>query len=268
MITTLAPRGPAVATPRLPTTLTGFQAVRLLRHPLTLAGFALTAVVMTTFSRNSARDAFSTVSSVPIFYFGVFAFFAANLVASRERRAHSDELLAPVPTSDQRRTAAMLAATVAPAAVVAVLVVTAHVLQLTAHRYQVVPGVWHMSQAPVCVLGAGLLGVAVARWLPVRGASFVVMVALIVWNVWASNRTGDYHSLGLYVDWPVWGVGSRFAGLYPGSPVWHVGYLLALCGLAAVAAMIPGAGKHRHVYIGVGLVLAVLVGVCGTAQLP
>ena len=34
----------------------------------------------------------------------------------------------------------------------------AHVLQLTAHRYQVVPGVWHMSQAPVCVLGAGLPG--------------------------------------------------------------------------------------------------------------
>ena len=205
---------------------------------------------------------------MPIFYFGIFAFFAANLVASRERRAHSDELLAPVPTSDQRRTVAMLAATVAPAAVIAVLVTGAHVLQLAAHRYQVAPGVWHIGQAPVCVLGAGLLGVAVARWLPVRGASFVVMVALIVWNVWASNQTTDYHPLGLYVDWPVWGLGSGWAGLYPGSPAWHVAYLLALCGLAAVAAMIPGAGRHRRVYVGIGLVLAVLVGVCGTAQLP
>jgi hypothetical protein len=267
-MTTIAVRGPAVPTQRLPTTLSGFQAVRLLRHPVSLVGLALTVFVMILSSRNSSRDAFSTVSSVPIFYFGIFAFFAANLVASRERRAHSDELLAPVPTSDQRRTAAMLAATLAPAAVIAVLVSVAHVLQLAAHRYQVAPGIWHIGEAPVCVLGAGLLGVAVARWLPIRGASFVVMVALIVWNVWASNQPTDYHSLGLYVDWPVWGLGSGWAGLYPGSPPWHVAYLLALCGLAAVAAMIPGAGRHRRVYVGVGLALAVLVGVCGTAQLP
>ena len=263
----VAQRPPARRSP-VPTSLAAFQAVRLLRHPLSLAGFALTVVVVVLSSRQSPQDAFSAVTSSPTFYYGVPVFFAANLVASRERRAHSDELLAPTATSEQRRTAAMLTATLAPAAAVAVLVVVVHAVLLAGHRYVEVPGFWYMAQVPVTVLGAGLLGVAVARWFPVRGASFVVMVALVAWDVWTSNHPYTVRLLGLYVEWPSYGVTTEWAGVFPGSPALHVVYLAALCGLAAVGAMLPGSGRRRVPLLALGGLLVVLAGVAGTVQLP
>lgn len=247
------------------------EAVRLLRHPFMVAGFAL--YVMTTgyslFVDTSATTAFSLVNGFPSFYPGVFTILAGSLVASRDHRANTAELLAPLPGRASERVLALCLACLAPAALMLMLTLVLHGAYLQQGVYVDEPGVSHLIQGAVTVLGGSLFGVMVGIWAPTRSAALLALALMVIANVWINGDEGPQNLLGLSVSWEQWGSddGRVWGGLSPGSPAWHVAYLLGLCGLAACAALLRVA--HRRTPVLLAAVASLALAVAGAVwQLP
>jgi hypothetical protein len=103
--------------------------------------------------------------------------------------------------------------------------------------------VWSiLLQCPVVCLDGALLGVLVGRWLRFRGASAVVVVALVVVTLLGQDPLLDTSSSEwrLWVPWALWHTGDNADGtqtLIAGNPAATLGYLLALGALAVLGAM-------------------------------
>ena len=269
----LGPRYAEVRASRLvPRVLAAHEGRRLLLHPVMLLGFAmlfLAAGGELVAEGGGPRQAFSLVDSAVTFFPGVFAILAAHLVASRDERAGGEDLLDPLPGQREDRVLGLCLGSLLPALVAQALVLVAHVALLGLGRYEVVPGVWHLVQAPVTVLGACLLGTMIATWLPARSVAVMSVLVVVAVNVYlVSDPADDRALLGLMVSCAAWGDDAdRWGGVIAGSPAWHVIYLLGLCGLAAAGAWFRVA-RRRLVPLAFGLV-ALAVAVTGAVvQLP
>jgi hypothetical protein len=108
-------------------------------------------------------------------------------------------------------------------------------------------------QLPALVVGAGLLGVAVARWLPRPGA--LPLVAVVLWlgtiGMTQMSDTDVMHGRTWFALWPVWADGA--VGMLPRQPLgqemWHLTYLLGLGALAGIAALFRTDGPRRALWI-------------------
>jgi hypothetical protein len=247
------------------------EVVRLLRHPFMVLGFGLYA--MTTgyslFVDTSATTAFSLIDSMPSFYPGVFTILAGSLVASRDHRAGTGELLSPLPGRALERVLALCLACLAPAALMLLLTLVLHTVYLQQGVYVDEPGIAHLTQGAVTVLGGSLFGVMVGTWAPTRSAALLALLLMVFANFWLNADEGPENLLGLSIGWGEWGSddGRVWGGLAPGSPAWHVAYLLGLCGLAACAALLRVAHRRTPVLLASVTSLAVAV-VGGIGQLP
>jgi hypothetical protein len=230
------------------------EAGRILRHPayvLLLVYFCILAGAEAANAglpaRETARDYLAVLA---LLWFGPATFFAANLVASSGRRAHAESQLEAAPTTAQTRTLATCLGVLGPTAIgvglAAVLWIVDHVGG-TLYRAQ---GPAELAAIPLCALGGGLLGVAVARWLAWSGAPLLVMVALIAWVVAVMER-GDLRWTGPWTLSP--GYLDDY-GLTAGSQGWHAVYLLGLGLLAAVAALLRYP-SYRRPLLALGAVL-------------
>ena len=200
---------------------------RILLHPLSLLAAAFSVLLILTEGNNGPRAAFETVSVGPIMWYGVFVYFAAYLVASRDRRAHSGELLAPLPRAGADRVGALCVAALAPAIACLGFVLLVDQVQAAQNAYVVRPDAWHLLQSPLTVLGGALLGIMVARLTRIPGVALLVMIAMVVVNVWLNARPSTLQPLATFVPWAVHGVSmEQWAGFHPGSPAWHDAYLL------------------------------------------
>ena len=246
------------------------EARRVVLHPVTLVGWGLFILnaVMNLVVDYGPRSAYETVDTVISFYPGVLLILVGNLVASRDNRAGTLEVLAALPVQAGARTAALLAAAV-PAAVVGLfLVLLVHVANLVLDRYEVAPGVGPILQGSVTLAGAVLLGVMVARWSPARMAIVLAVVAMVAVNMWLNSLEDSASLFGPMMGWARWGVyAESWGGLFAGSPGWRVGYLLGLCGLAALGAMLPVVSRPRRI-VCAGLPVLALTALCGWLQLP
>ncbi len=268
----------ATASPRLVTAapdravvpaLARLEARRLLLHPLVLLGFGiwLLNAVRALVADGGPREAFETIDSMMSFYPGIFLILAANLVATRDLRAGSREILAPVPGRPGERVLALILASLAPALVGLLLVSALHMYFALDGRFEVTPSVWHVVQGPVTLLGASLLGIMLATWAPARGAAVIALVGMVALNVWLAGLE-DGMLFGPMMTWPVWGMwAERWGGLWPGDPWGHVVYLLGLCGMAAAAALVRVSDRRRPVVV-VGLCAVATAVAGGIAQLP
>lgn len=243
------------------------EGARIVRHPIALLGLLYTAVTVLVVGDNGPRDAFDVLSVGPTFSYGVLVYFAAHLVATRDRRACTTELLSATPAPVTHRVAGLCVAALLPAAVCAGFVAGVHVMQTARDLYVVAPGVWHLVQAPLTVLGGALLGIMVSRWTTLPGAALLVMVAMVAANVRISNAGGSLGPLGTQVSWAVWGDGREWVGLHPGSPAWHAGYLAALCAMAATGAFLRAA-THTWRVLAIGAGFSAVAVVTGVLQLP
>jgi hypothetical protein len=262
-----APRAglaPAGRSP-IPVTLGRFEAWRLVRHPLHLAGLALFLLVVVLTPDDGARDAFSAVTTGGLAFHGVLTFFAANLVTSRSSRDGSEELLASAPTGERGRTGAACLAVLGPVAVDVLVVVVATGVYEALGLFEVRPTPAHLLTMPLLVLGGGLLGVMTARWLPFPGAALLVMAGMVAADLWTTGP-GAYF-LGTYVDFTVWTDSGAWGGLVPGSAGWHAAYLACLCGMAAVGALLRDRGRRRAL-LALGALLTAGAVLTGWAQLP
>ena len=242
------------------------EAWRIVRHPVALAGLTLHLVLFASIADNGPRDAFDVISTASTFFYGVFVFFAANLVATRTRREGSRELLAPLPAGEHERTLALCLAALGPALLNAAVVAAGYLMLELRGVFEVHPTFWHVAQGPLTVLGAALLGIMVARWAPYPGVALVVMAGMFAWNIWTSNTAG-LGPLGTYVSWAHYGPGTAWYGLHPGSPAWHVAYLGALCGMAAAGALLRTTARPWRV-LSVGALLTTAAVAAGWVQLP
>jgi hypothetical protein len=263
-------RGPdlPVAPSTVPALARG-EALRLLRHPILLTGLVLYAVsaVANLLAPEDPVRAFGLVDTTPTIAPGLFALLAGSLVASRDHRAGTGELLAPLPARQLERVTALCLACVAPAVVTLALVLALHVVQLHQDLYVEAPGPAHLAQGAVTVLGGGLFGVLVGVWAPSRSAALLAVVLMVAANLAVSADGGVHHLFALLVEWAVYVPAGGWAGLREGSPPWHVAYLLGLCGLAACAALLRVAPRRTPVLIAAVAALALAVA-GGIGQLP
>jgi hypothetical protein len=239
------------------------HAIRMLRHPILIVAVGWYVVMMGIGQPETAYEQYAAVTGLIAFFAGPPIYFAANLVASSGRRSGVDEWTPSLPMPQAHRTAALLLACLAPAAVAAVInLATLLLLNLDG---LLMPIAWqHVASIPVTVLGGAVLGVAIARLLPWTGVPLALMVGLIAFNIWLPS---DYVQLGFYVDFADWTDTSAIPAMNPGSPSWHLVYLVALCGLAASGALLRDA-RRLWVPFTCGGAFGSLVIVAGTLQLP
>lgn len=242
---------------------------RIALHPVALAGAAATVAVFVSQSDNGPRDAYDTVVGAPTFFYGVFVYFAAHLVASRDRRSGTGELLAPLPSGAPARIAALCLAALVPALLCAAFVLVADASSAGRELYAVHPTAWHLAQPPLTVLGGALLGTMVARLTAVPGVALLVMVAMVLTDAWLDSRPETVGLLATYVTWPEYGQGptSAWWGIQAGSAAWHVAYLLSLCAMAASGAFLREA-RRRWLVLAVGASCTAAAVLTGLQQLP
>ena len=243
------------------------QAVRLARHPLVLVALAWIGLGTVLGGDYGPRTMFSLVTDLPTFLLGPLVFFAANLLASRERRHGNEEWLDSMPAPDAHRTAAAQVAVLGPLVLVSALVAIGFAVSVATDQFIIRPTVLEMLSGLLPVLGGGLLGVMVARWLPWPGAAALVMVGLVALHVWLNDRHELFGALVEWAAWPANGDGSVWAGLAPGSRGWHVVYVLALCAMAAVGAYL-GLARRKLPVLALGGAFTALAMLTGWAQLP
>jgi hypothetical protein len=253
--------------------LAGQEARRLIRHPLTLVGFALYVVLggVTVFDDQGPRSAFETVAMLPAFYPGLLMVLLGTLQATRDGRAGSTELLGPLPGRAQERVLALTLATLAPAALVLVCATALHLAYLGVGRYahaeNAVPTAWHLLAGPVVVIGAVLLGAMLGVWFPSRVTGVVGVVAIVVANLWLDGQ-GDLALLGQAVGWATWGLyADSWAGVREGSAALHLVYLGGLSAMAAAAAWVRVADR-RTAPVVVGVLATLATVAAGVGQLP
>lgn len=259
-----------VASPGVVPQLARAEAWRLLVHPVMLVGWALWVAVTVDSFLHEIRvvQAFEMVSASISFFPGVPAILAAHMVATRELRAGTVELLTSAPVRAEQRVRALLLASFGPALVALVLNSGLTVALVAVDAFAVRPTMWHVLQGPLTVLGACLLGTMIGAWAPSPVAPVVSMVALVAGHVVVAER-GSAVLFGPAVFWPEWGIfdGSVWVGLVPGSAAWHLGYVGGLCGLAAAGALLRVTGRRGPVALS-GILALTLTVVAGIAQLP
>ncbi len=207
------------------------------------------------------------------FFVGVFGFIVAHRLTTSLLRTR--DLAGTTPVGRQQRTLALCLACLVPATVG---VVVAVFMLVTAAIWTPVgdPVSAHVAwfrddpaldvlatlvaAGPVAALGGPLLGVAVARWAPFRGSALIGVVTLVFLTAMPSEASMPWRIVSV---WPILVdehinegggpvVRSNFvAGV---EPIWVLCYLICLCGLAVVAALLRDP-DHRRPLLGAGAAL-------------
>lgn len=256
------------------------EAKRFARHPLFLLGVAIMLIPMVAAVWRHEVDANPMVGTLFIaFLIGVFGFIVAHRLTTSTLRTR--DLVTTTPVDRQQRTLALCLACLVPAT--AGLVVAVFML-VTAAIWTPVgdPASAHVAwfrddsaidvlatlvaMGPVAALGGPLLGVTVARWAPFRGSALIAVVTLVFLTALPSESPSPWRLLSA---WPILvdehvnsenGPVVRSNFVPDVTPVWALGYLLCLCGLAVVAALLRDPG-HRRPLLATGL--ALLAGAVG-----
>ena len=248
------------------------EARRLLAHPVMLTGFFLWGLVSThtVFSESRPLDYFEAVGSALSWVPGLFAVLAAYLVATRDQRAGTGDVLGSLPAREPERVRALCLAALAPGLVALVLNLALAGVLLAQDAFAVGPSPAHLLQGPLNVLGAVLLGVLIAAWAPVPVAPALGVVGLIAFHVAVDGS--DAALLAPTVFWARWGPtgGELWDGFVAGSPTWHAVYVAGLCGLAAAGALVRVAPRPHGVrpVVVAGLAALALTVAAGVLQLP
>jgi len=229
------------------------EARRMARNPIFVLGVALAFLVLGLYvvlvHDETGVPVVLTLPLLGAFYIGLASVIAAALLTRSTEVAV--ETIATAPGTEARRTLALAAAGIPPflAGLVfsVALVVLARVMGVAPQEwwFGTLPGwqVWSIVlMCPVVCLDGALLGVLTGRWLRFRGASAMVVVALIVVSLLGQApllETGS-SEWRLWVPWAIFHTGDNPDGtqtLIAGNPAAYLGYLLALGVLAVLGAM-------------------------------
>lgn len=206
-----------------------------------------------------------------LIYGALASLFAVGLVASSARRSGAETQLDTAPLDPQLRTLAQgLGVVLGPFALATTLtLVLAYVEHGLSPAMEVSYHGWEYAAVPLAWLGAGLLGLAVARWLTWPGLPLVVFVGLVAWTVWTAGLLHDGRWGGFLMPFVITrqelGLGTTSVVGHLG---WHAAYLLGLCLLAFAAALWRHWPVRSRALVGLGLVAVAVTATAGWLQLP
>lgn len=257
--------------------LARLEMARLARHPIFVAGTVLgvlsTGLAVDDMRKKISGDALSM--PVTALCVGLFAMISAHQLTRSFDRA--DELVEAAPTSRVERTSALCLSALVPVAVSAGWLVMYAVAE---GRLWSTPD-WMLSNLSradiwaviigntvVAALGGTLLGIAAGRWWHFKGSAAALVLGVVIWTF---GVIGAFSSEGVPAAWTRWfrlfTPVSAFNNPAPdgngsdaltGSPWWYLVWLLTLCALAAIAALIKGSeGRARRLLVRLGAVVLV-----------
>lgn len=206
------------------------EAAKLVTHPVFLlglvasggmvAGSTLLSTELPILFRHDAELGFA------LFPLAGATMLAANLAATRERRADTTELHRPSPLAPARRTAALLVAVLAAGAVAIVLVALWVALARLVGGAGW-PSPFEVLTGPVLVVNAGLFGVLLGRWVPSTVLTVVLVAVfggyLSVFSYGWESPVGPEGWFGLMV-----GLGDQPAELSYRPAAAHLVYLVGI----------------------------------------
>jgi hypothetical protein len=212
----------------------------------------------------AARDAVHHVLLiVGLLWFGPATFLVTNLVASSAHRSHADAQLAAAPLSASARTLATCLGVLGPTAAATGFAAILWLVEHTGDPVSRAQGAAELAVIPLCTLGGGLLGVAVARWLPWRGLPLMVLFALIAWVVAVMERGAVWWT----APWTMSPAYYQTSTMGAGSHGWHAVYLFGLALLAGVTALLRYR-SHRRLLLAFAAVTWIGTVTAGWVQLP
>jgi hypothetical protein len=245
--------------------LARIEAKRYAKHPLFLIGAGLATLC----SAGEFGPVELDYHVIPSFFIGVLGIIvAARLTASTERSA---QLVDAAPVTQTARTVAMCLACAVPATAGLVIVLMHRLFVMADPIPTYLYGTYGATDrlaitviVPVIACAGGpLLGIAVARWLRFPGAALLAVIAVLFWSgvtAYVSSQSsmdsGSLFARVLHMLTPYTAYGSGNSDSsqvstvmtsFTGSPGWFAVWSLALCGLAAAAALWCGAvGETRR----------------------
>jgi hypothetical protein len=249
------------------------EARRFVRHPAFLVGLMACVVVTAITAPIAGPD--SNSGFLAALFIGVFSMVVTYRQTGSTRA--SREAVDASPTSVTRRVGAMCMACLVPAGIgllwLGSLYVTQQIWPLKpwmhgtfsrADEFAILFG-----QSVVACLGGPIAGVAAARWLRFRGAALVLVVGTVV--VVALGLTDSDSStpmnIRLLTPFTFFTTSNNIPASedsLPGSPWWYLAWLLALCALGVIAALLRGSEpplvRQLKVAGAVGLVVALSSG--------
>lgn len=264
-----------VARPETRRALVALEARRYARHPLFLTGVAL-LVASTAASSDDLDAAVTDAGIVPAFFLGIFGVVVAyQLATSMERSADAADAS---PTERSARTVALCLACLVPGAVAVGWLVWMYVAMAAwpipeSPAYSSVELAAMLTAGVAYAVGGPLVGVLVARWTRLPGAGLIAALLLVGWGLVGTvglrlpeSRLGTLTRLHApFTAWVSSDGPDAELWLSGGSPVWYLVYVVLLCGLAAVAAVLHDTEGARRARLTRALV--VLVALAGASLL-
>lgn len=234
------------------------EARKLLGHPASLAGAALTLAipVVATWNYMPVLNRYDALTNEALIPFAAGILIAAHLATIRARRHRTTELFDSLVAQDAAITVAHLVA-VLYASCFALVLVVAQLAYMKAIGGVATPRPTVVMIGPVLVAFAGAFGVALGRWAPrmfagpLGIAGLVAVCTALTTNTYAHNREW----LSLWVPSEVISGSASEVALRPYG--WR---LLYMTGLVVVAAAVALAHHRRQRVIAIGLATAAVVG--------
>lgn len=247
----------------VPVALAGLDLRRwCLRLTMLLVGYALYRV----FAPALPADTYNGVNGLVGFFLAFIGLGVLALVAVTSGRDRGEEILAALPAGPRSRIlgwAALLA--VFAAAEYAALLVVRYGQDAPAY-VALLPGPWELASGPLMLLGGGLLGLLLARLMPGWVATPVGVVVGVAWVVTFSLNGWGTTMLAPVTEWIQYHEDGRVI-VEPGSFAWHNGYLLGLCALGLVTALLVEQGRRKALLF-TGLVVLAGTVTAGALALP
>jgi hypothetical protein len=287
---------PAAREPRSRTAILALgriESVRLARHPVFLAGAAMSAVLLVLVL--PASDPGASYWGLVGWGFSPLAgatLLTANLATLRSTRHGTDALLGSLPVGDRSRTASVLLAVLVGGVVGAGLLAAAYVylgaragLEITWIGEKATPSARELAQGPAAVFAAGALGVALARWLPFVVVAPVVALAVLGLQMVVEGMSPVSALTNHHLTWffpfanpsitPPWSFWPCYQS--PANPCdverfavasagWHLAYLGGFAVLFATLALLRDSAPRTLLVACAGPAVAVVV--AAQVQLP
>jgi hypothetical protein len=264
------------------------EGLRLVKHPIFLAGFAFTILLAFAFPiGNEVGGDYFLLMGIGVLPIALATLVVANLAALRTRRSDTGELFASLSAPARVRTLAHLASLAHVVGFCVCVVAGGYVafgawdgIVVDLNGRTAMPSPFELANGPAAVAALGVLGLTLARWLPYLVVAPLAAVAMFVAQIpglW--NSQGDYAWFAPFVNtarndlpgssWPC-SPEQRWPCLVDDfattSAGWHLVYL---AGIALVLAAVALWKEDRRPRIGAvaGLGLALVVA-GGVLQVP